>query len=140
MAIEHFCGKYGGVVLGSVVSGLGTEILGCYNWSISESVDTPEVTDFQSNYCKEYIACNKDFNGSFDVYFDENQCPTDVNLDVGETVDAMFFFDKSGAHAGHLSASVIINGITMGASQDEPVPYNVTFVAGGCLDKTNMCK
>jgi len=121
--------------LGSIVSGV-TEIVGAGTWSIDESADTPETTDYQSDGVKDYIAGNTGWGGSFDLTFDTTQDPfTDPpNLNAGQTLTMKFYVNA----AQYMTGDIIVSGVSTNAPQGDLVKLSVTFQGTGALDKSNM--
>lgn len=133
--IGHCCGEEAAITVGSLQSGLGAEILGARDWEINETAEELDATDFQSRGCREFISCFRSFTGSFEVLVHTSQCPGDIELAAGNTLEALFFK----CDGGWLAGTIHINSITQGSKIDEIQKYAIGFTGVGCLDRTNEC-
>ena len=122
-------GKEGTVQVGS------NDIGEIRSFSIDETIDTVEDTSMGDS-AKSYLASIKDFSGSVDVLYDEQDTNGQTALAVGASVTLNFAPEGTASGDVKLTGTAIVTGKSISSSFDGLVEASITVQGTGGLTTT----
>jgi len=109
-----------------------TAIAQLTSYTLNESVDTIECTNFDSPAYREYSTTFKAFDGSFDVVWDRQ----DGDVVVGSTYSMDLYPEGEGTGVWKINGDIIVTALEITGATEENVSASVTFQGTGALTRS----